>query len=94
MQPHHHISIEQIAVHVIAICSLLHTFLPPWEVLDDFPIAQKYYKVFVYTIGYMALSGRSTVYRSISTGNPTGPNANAPAPGPNLLTETKPPTVS
>lgn len=51
----------------IAICSILHTVLPPWEALSDFPTAQKYYKLAVYFIGYAALNGRSTVYRSIST---------------------------
>lgn len=47
--------------------SLLHTFLPPWDVLADFPKAQKVYKVVVYTVGYIAINGRSSVYRSIST---------------------------
>jgi predicted membrane channel-forming protein YqfA (hemolysin III family) len=59
-------SVESIAVHVIATCSILHTLLPPWDVLAEFPRAQRYYKVLVYTIGYMALNGRSTVYQSIS----------------------------
>lgn len=48
-------------------CSVLHTFLPPWDVLNDFPRAQKVYKVIVYTVGYIAINGRSTIYRSIST---------------------------
>jgi hypothetical protein len=65
---------------VIAISSLLHTFLPPWDFLDPWPGVQKYYKAFVYVVGYMALSGRSTVYKSISVSNPTGPNANCSDP--------------
>ena len=51
----------------VLICSVAHTLLPPWDALSDFPTAQKYYKVFIYTIGYIALNGRSTVYKSIST---------------------------
>ena len=54
----------------VLICSTLHTVLPPWDWLDDFPRAQKYYKAFIYLVGYVAISGRSTVYRSISVHNP------------------------
>lgn len=54
------------AAAAVVICSILHTFLPPWDILSDFPHAQKYYKVFVYTIGYVAINGRSTVYQGIS----------------------------
>lgn len=53
----------------IVISSVLHTFLPPWEILNDFPTAQKYYKVLVYSIGYIAGNARSTVYKSISVNN-------------------------
>ncbi len=52
-------------------CSLLHTFLPPWEFLDDFPAIQKIYKVIIYVIGYIAGNGRSTIYRDLSTKNGT-----------------------
>ena len=55
------------AAAVIVICSILHTFLPPWDFLNDFPRAQKYYKLVVYVIGYVAGNARSTVYKSIST---------------------------
>lgn len=56
--------------------SIFHTFLPPWEFLDDFPTAQKYYKVFVYFVGYVAVSGRSAVpyNKGISINNPAGYN--------------------
>lgn len=53
------------------VCSLLHSLLPPWDVLQDFPKAQKYYKVVVYIIGYLAVNARSTVYKSISTNGST-----------------------
>lgn len=64
MDAHH---LVDIGTEAIAVCSVLHTILPPWEALNDFPTAQKYYKLAVYFIGYAALNGRSTVYRSIST---------------------------
>ena len=59
---------------VVAGASLLHTLLPPWEVLNDFPRAQRYYKLFVYSVGYVALNGRSTVYSSVSTKDGTKPS--------------------
>ncbi len=80
---HRHLSVEYLAVHLIATCSILHSLLPPWDFLDPWPRAQKYYKAVIYVIGYMALNGRSTVYRSIST-------QQSPPPGPNLLEENKP----
>jgi hypothetical protein len=66
-------------VHIVTAitfsASIIHTFfLPPWEVLNDFPRAQKYYKVLVYCIGFVAVSGRSTVMKSISINNPEGVN--------------------
>lgn len=56
---------------VVLVCSLLHSFMPPWESLQDFPKAQKYYKLGLYVIGYIAINGRSTIYPSISTQNGT-----------------------
>ncbi len=58
------------------VASLLHTFLPPWDFLADFPTAQKYYRAFIYFIGYIAVSGRSTVpyNKGISISNPNGFN--------------------
>jgi hypothetical protein len=53
---------------VVFVCSVLHTMLPPWDMLHEFPTAQKYYKVVVYTVGYIAINGRSTVYRELSMG--------------------------
>jgi hypothetical protein len=55
------------AAATIVVCSILHTFLPPWEFLNDFPTAQKYYKAGVYLIGYIAGNARSSVYKSLST---------------------------
>lgn len=56
-----------VGTEVVAACSVLHTILPPWDFLNDFPTAQKFYKVFIYLVGYAALNGRSTVYPSLST---------------------------
>ena len=73
--------VEKLTLYVTVttfLASVLHTFLPPWDFLNDFPRAQKYYKVFVYIVGYVAINGRSTVYQHISVNNPAGPNANLP----------------
>lgn len=63
-----------IATETVAVCSVLHTVLPPWEALSDFPSAQKYYKLLVYFIGYLALNGRSTLYKGISTKDGSQPS--------------------
>jgi hypothetical protein len=57
----------KLSTEIVAGASLLHTVLPPWEVFVDFPAGQKYYKLFIYIVGYIALAGRSTVYPSLST---------------------------
>lgn len=56
---------------VVTVCSVLHAILPPWEALNDFPTAQKYYKLFVYLVGYIALNWRSTLWKELSTDNGT-----------------------
>ena len=75
----HHKLID-IATETVAVCSVLHNVLPPynWEPefvtagLAEFPAAQKafhaifnnrWYRFFVYLIGYVALNARSTVWR-------------------------------
>jgi hypothetical protein len=55
----------------VFVCSMLHTFLPPYDFLSDFPRAQKVYKAAIFAIGYVALNARSTVYKSISTDSGT-----------------------
>lgn len=64
----------KLGTEVIAGASLLHTVLPPWEALNDFPTLQKYYKLFVFFVGYVALNGRSTIYPALSTANGTKPS--------------------
>ena len=59
-------SLEHTFISVIAVSSFLHTLLPPWEVFNDFPRVQKVYKVLIYTVGYLALNARSTLYQNIS----------------------------
>lgn len=75
---HHHLLSEIISVYTatVTICSLLHTTLPPWDFLEPWPTAQKYYKAFIYVIGYIGLNGRSTVYQSISTSKKTNGTTN------------------
>lgn len=53
------------------VCSLLHSLLPPWDGFGDFPRFQKYYKAFVYTVGYLGVNARSAIHPSISTQNGT-----------------------
>jgi len=55
--------------------------------LSEFPAAQKifygvfhnrYYRLLIYVIGFIALNGRSTIWKFISVKNPEGPNASIP----------------
>lgn len=55
--------------------------------LAEFPRAQnlfyavfnnRWYRILIYTIGFVALNGRSTIWKFISVKNPEGPNANIP----------------
>lgn len=72
-------AIKDYAINTVAVCSVMHTVLPPfdWQPdfvvvgLKEFPSAQKvllgsvnnrYYRLFVYVIGYVALNGRSTLW--------------------------------
>lgn len=61
---------------VVFVASILHSVLPPWdaEPLKPFPTFQKYYRLLIYVIGYIAISARSTVYPSISTQKVGGVN--------------------
>jgi hypothetical protein len=64
-------SLWSIYTSVVTVCSFLHTTLPPFEFLNDYPKAQAAYKVALYVIGYVALNARSTLYQSISTASGT-----------------------
>lgn len=80
---------------VMATCSILHTFLPPWDWepefvtvgLSEFPAAQwvfrkslhnRWYKLLIYSVGFVSVNMRSTIWKFISVKNPDGPNANQP----------------
>lgn len=65
-----------IYTNVVTISSHLHSLLPPWDnaAIAAFPNLQKYYRLFIYILGYMAAGYRSTVYRSISTQDGTQPS--------------------
>lgn len=71
-----------LATETVVACSLLHTFLPPWDFLADFPRAQRYYKLVVYVIGYIGLNARSTVYQSVSMKNQVAQGVQVPSPEP------------
>lgn len=68
--------LKDIAFDVVVACSVLHTFLPPWdaEALKPFPTLQKYYRLLIYVVGYVGINARSTVYPIISINNPNGVN--------------------
>lgn len=64
---------ETTAIHIIlriiVIASVVHIFLPPYDVFNDFPKFQKYYKLFVSVVGYIALNARGKMiqaYPSVS----------------------------
>lgn len=67
-------AVKDIVFDVVVVCSVLHSTLPPWDFLNDFPRAQKIYKVSIYLIGYIAINARSTIYKTISTQTPGGVN--------------------
>lgn len=73
MTPHEHSALD-IITRVVFFCSIAHTLLPPWEAFNDFPTAQKYYRLIIYIIGYAAGNARSTVYGSLSTKDGTHPS--------------------
>lgn len=78
-------SLLDIATRAVAICSVLYTILPPFEVFNDFPSVQKFYKVLLAFVGGIAVNARSKVYPSLSTsnGNTTSQAASsAIVPGP------------
>ena len=62
---------KDIVADIIVISAILHTLLPPWDAdaIAQFPTFQKYYRLAIYLLGYVALHARSTFYPSISTSN-------------------------
>ena len=64
-------------LRIIVVCSVAHNLLPPFDWLDGFPTAQKYYKLLIYIVGYVALNARSTVWRQLSTADGTKPSVAA-----------------
>jgi hypothetical protein len=68
------VQVLDIGARVVVAASVIHSCLPPWEFLNDFPRAQKFYKAFIYLVGFIAINGRSTVYQSISISKTNGVN--------------------
>jgi hypothetical protein len=71
--------LKDIGLAIIVTSSALHTLLPPWdweaEFLVDFPRARagivrvvhnRWYKLIVYLVGFVAINARSTLWRSIA----------------------------
>jgi hypothetical protein len=65
-----------IVSRTVVISSVLHSALPPWdaEPFQAFPGFVRYYKLFIYIVGYVGLNARSTIYKSISTDKIGGVN--------------------
>lgn len=64
-------AVFHIALRVVVASSVVHIFLPPYDVFNDFPRFQKYYKLFVAVVGYVALNARGKLiqaYPSVQQG--------------------------
>lgn len=70
--------VQHAYLRVLGVCSVVHSLLPPWDwdaaFFNDFPVIKsgilrmiqnRWYKVFVKTVGVLALNGRSLVWPSI-----------------------------
>jgi hypothetical protein len=68
--------IVDIIARIVLMASICHSTLPPWdaEAFQPFPNFVKFYKVFIYIVGFVAVNGRSTVYQSISIQKAGGVN--------------------
>jgi hypothetical protein len=55
--------------YFVTVCSHAHSLLPPWDgdAIACFPRFQKWYRIFIYFLGYAGASYRSAVNKSIST---------------------------
>lgn len=47
--------------YIVLAASLLHALLPPYDWLDDFPRAQKFYKTLLALIQHIALNSRKNI---------------------------------
>lgn len=57
-------AVLHIVLRVIVVSSVVHIFLPPYDVFNDFPRFQKYYKLFVAVVGYVALNARGKLIQA------------------------------
>jgi hypothetical protein len=53
-----------IALQVIVGASILHIFLPPYDIFKDFPSFQRYYKLVLALVGYLALNVRTKMIQA------------------------------
>ena len=61
------VTVFHIALRVVAASSVAHIFLPPYDVFNDFPRFQKYYKLLVAVVGYLALNARGKVIQAYAS---------------------------
>ena len=54
----------EVALRVVAVASVAHMFLPPYEVFDKFPNFQRYYAVLVQSVGYISLNARGKMIQA------------------------------
>lgn len=55
--------IIHVALRVIVVASIVHVFLPSYETFDGFPRFQKYYKLFVAIVAWIALNARGQMMK-------------------------------
>jgi hypothetical protein len=70
-------------LQIVVGASILHVILPPYDVFNDFPTLQKYYKLFVAIVAWLALNVRTKViqaYPSIKALNTSGSSGSGSAP--------------
>lgn len=72
-------SIATAYAYFVTVCSHAHSLLPPWDndAIACFPTFQKWYRVFIYFLGYAGASYRSRAHPQISTADGTQISVNA-----------------
>lgn len=69
----------QLGIDITFAASLIHAFLPPFEIFNDFPGFQKYYKLLINIVSYIAINVRTNVvqlYQNVDTAKEAQKNAN------------------
>ena len=74
-------AVFHILLRVIVAASVLHILLPPYDVLDGFPTAQKYYKVLLAIVAWLALNLRTKLIQAYPSVRAQLPSAEKPDGG-------------